>query len=215
MKRLVSILLASLLITACTIDPFTGEKKTSNTAKGAGIGAIAGAVIGAATSDDKGKGALRGALAGGLVGGGVGFYMDRQEAKLRQQLEGTGVRVQREGDKLRLIMPGNITFPTGQSAIASDFFPVLNSVSLVFKEFDKTNIAITGHTDSTGSAQTNQRLSEERAASVRAYFVNQGVVPGRIQAIGYGPRFPIASNGSPEGRSANRRVEIELQALQQ
>lgn len=205
-----------LAITACTTtDPYTGEQKTSNTAKGAGIGALSGAVIGAATAskDDRKKGALTGALVGGAVGGGVGYYMDQQEAKLRQQLQGTGVQVRREGDNLLLIMPGNITFATGKADINTNFYGVLDSVSLVLKEFNKTSIKISGHTDSTGNSDLNQTLSEDRAESVGSYLKSRGVAAGRIQTAGYGKRRPIASNDTAAGREQNRRVELELLPL--
>ena len=195
-----------------TLDPYTGETKTSNTAKGAGIGAVAGAILGAATSSkkDRKKGALTGALIGGAIGGGVGNYMDRQEAALRQRLEGTGVRVQREGDNLRLIMPGNITFDTNQSAVKSSFYPTLNSVTLVLKEFAQTSIQVSGHTDSTGSASLNQQLSQSRANSVSQYLASQGINAGRIQAVGYSFQYPVASNDTAQGRAQNRRVEINI-----
>lgn len=206
-------LCAVLTMVACTTtDPYSGEEKTSNTAKGAGIGAVAGAVVGAASASksDRKKGAITGALAGGAIGGGVGAYMDRQEAKLRDELQGSGVQVRREGDKLYLIMPGNITFATGRYEIKSQFYSVLDSVSKVLKEFDQTAIKVSGHTDSTGSDQLNQTLSEQRAESVRQYLIRQDVASGRIQAIGYGPRYPVASNSTAEGREQNRRVELEL-----
>ena len=216
MKRLLA-LCAILTLAACsTTDPYSGERKTSNTAKGAGIGAVAGAVIGAASASksDRGKGALTGALAGGAIGGGIGNYMDRQEAKLREELQGSGVQVRREGDRLYLIMPGNITFATGRYEIRSDFYSVLDSVSKVLAEFDQTAIKVSGHTDSTGGDQLNQTLSEQRAASVRDYLIRRNVAAGRIQAYGYGPRYPVASNSTAEGRQANRRVELELLPLQ-
>ncbi|MGD8174651.1 OmpA family protein [Marinimicrobium sp. ARAG 43.8] len=216
MKRLLA-LCAILTLAACsTTDPYTGERKASNTAKGAGIGAVAGAVIGAASASksDRGKGALTGALAGGAIGGGIGNYMDRQEAKLREELQGSGVQVRREGDRLYLIMPGNITFATGRYEIRSDFYSVLDSVSKVLAEFDQTAIKVSGHTDSTGGDQLNQTLSEQRAASVRDYLIRRNVAAGRIQAYGYGPRYPVASNSTAEGRQANRRVELELLPLQ-
>lgn len=217
MKRLLA-MCAVLAIAACsTTDPYTGEKKTSNTAKGAGIGAVAGAVIGAASASksDREKGALTGAAAGAAIGGGVGNYMDRQEAKLRDELQGSGVQVRREGDRLYLIMPGNITFATGRYEIRSEFYSVLDSVSKVLKEFDKTAIKVSGHTDSTGSDELNQRLSEQRAESVRQYLIRREVASGRIQAQGYGSRYPVASNSTDQGRQANRRVELELLPMQQ
>jgi outer membrane protein OmpA-like peptidoglycan-associated protein len=199
-----------------SIDPYTGQQKTSNTAKGAGIGALTGALIGVATAsdEDRKKGALTGALAGGAIGGGAGYYMDRQEAALRARLEGTGVRVSRQGDNIQLIMPGNITFASGDSSIRGGFYETLNSVVLVLNEFNKTAIKISGHTDSTGSSDFNQSLSEGRAMSVKQYLLTQGVASGRVHSTGYGFRYPIASNDSAAGRQANRRVELELQPLQ-
>lgn len=213
MKYIIALFLAAGLIGCTTIDPYTGEQKASNTAKGAGIGALAGAVLGAATGDnakDRRERALKGAAIGGAVGGGVGVYMDRQEAKLRQELQGTGVQVRRDGDNLYLIMPGNITFASNSADIRSDFYPVLNSVAKVLVEFNKTSIRATGHTDSTGSDSINQPLSERRADSVAGYLRSQKVASNRIQAYGYGSRYPVASNDTPSGREQNRRVELEL-----
>jgi len=206
-----------LFVCSCTsIDPYTGEEKSSNTAKGAGFGALAGAVIAAATTDDKNKdrAMLRGAAAGAAVGGGIGYYMDKQEAKLRNELRGTGVQVRREGNDLHLIMPGNITFQTSKYEIKSEFYSVLNSVAKVLAEFNKTVIKVEGHTDSTGSDRLNQTLSENRAESVKVYLGQRGVARGRIHSNGYGPRRPIATNSTTAGRQANRRVELKLEPIE-
>lgn len=213
-QAVISVILAGALTGCATTDPYTGEQKTSNAAKGAGIGAVAGAVIGAAANhDDRGKGAAVGAVSGAAIGGGIGYYMDRQEAALRERLAGSGVQVQRVGDELKLIMPGNITFDSGRAELKSQFYATLDSVALVLKEFDQTRIDISGHTDSTGGNELNQRLSEGRAASVSSYLGSQGVASGRLYSTGYGPRYPVADNGNVEGRAQNRRVELEIRAL--
>jgi outer membrane protein OmpA-like peptidoglycan-associated protein len=207
------IVLAGFLSSSCqTTNAYTGQQQTSSTAKGAGVGAIAGALIGALAGGSR-ESALIGAGVGALAGGAVGKYMDAEEAKLRQQLQGTGVSVTRSGDNLILNMPGNVTFATNQSDVKSQFYPVLNSVSLVLKEYEKTLIDVVGFTDSTGTMELNMQLSQARAASVGQYLQTQGVMPARIQTQGMGPQFPIASNATADGRQENRRVELVLRPL--
>ena len=199
-----------------TTDAYTGEKKVNNTTKGAGIGAAAGAVLGALTGDnskERRERALIGAGVGALTGAGVGAYMDKQEAKLRAQLQGTGVSVTRSGDNLILNMPGNVTFKTASADLNSNFYKVLDSVALVLKEFDKTLIDVEGHTDSDGSDDYNQQLSMQRATSVGAYLQSHGVNSQRVVALGAGETRPIANNGTAEGKQQNRRVELKLQPI--
>jgi outer membrane protein OmpA-like peptidoglycan-associated protein len=207
----------ALVATGCqTIDPYSGEERVSKTSKGAAIGAAAGAVIGAISGDDsqeRKKRILIGAGVGALAGGGVGVYMDRQEAKLREELAGTGVSVTRVGDDIVLNMPGNITFPTTQAAINAEFYPVLDSVAVVVKEYQKTLIEIVGHTDITGTDAINLPLSERRASSVGNYLQSQDVLTQRISTYGAGSRYPVASNDTASGRALNRRVEIALLPL--
>jgi len=216
-KKLLSTLVIAGALTGCqTLDPYTQQSKTSNATKGAGIGAVAGAVLGAAVSKgNRAEGALIGAAVGGAVGGGVGYYMDQQEMLLRQELEGTGVRVERVGDEIRLVMPGNITFATDSDRIAGNFYPVLDSVGKVLVKFDKTAINVDGYTDATGSFEYNQMLSERRAQSVSNYLMQIGIDRLRVSSRGFGERNPIASNDTAGGRAANRRVEIWIRGTQQ
>jgi len=216
LSKLLITLISAAMISACaTRDAYTGEEKTSNATIGSIVGAIGGAAIGAATSSkgDRKKGILIGAAGGALAGGGAGYYMDKQEEKLRMQLESTGVRIQRNGDEIILVMPGNITFQTGKSAVRGSFGDVLDSIAIVLKEFDKTAIEITGHTDSTGSASFNQTLSEQRADAVKSQLLQRSVASGRIHSKGLGFRYPVASNDTSSGRQANRRVEMKLLPL--
>jgi outer membrane protein OmpA-like peptidoglycan-associated protein len=202
---------------ACTtLDPYTREEKTSHAQREAVIGAAAGAAVGLITGDssmERKKRALVGAGLGALAGAGVGTYQDRQEAALRKELEATGVSVTRSGDNITLNMPGNITFATDSADLNAAFFDVLNSVGKVVNEFGQTVIEIAGHTDSTGSDQYNQQLSERRANAVAAYLKTREVRADRIITVGAGETHPIASNDTPDGRQRNRRVELTLVPL--
>jgi len=209
--------IVAFLATACTtLDPYTREEQTSRAQRGAVIGAVSGAVAGLITGDgsmERKKRALVGAGLGALAGGAVGYYQDRQEARLRAELEGTGVSVTRVGDNITLNMPGNITFDTDSAGLNANFFVVLDSVSLVVTEFQQTVIEVAGHTDSTGSESYNQALSVQRAVSVAAYLTNRGVFAERIIEVGMGEIRPIASNDTLAGRQLNRRVELTLVPL--
>jgi len=216
-KLIIAISVASVLaLSGCeTFDAYTGESKTSNTAKGAGIGAGIGAALAYVNNRDKSsadrkEAMLKGAGIGAIAGGGVGYYMDTQEAELRKQLRSTGVSVERDGDNINLIMPSNITFASGGYTLSNSFFEVMDSVVLVVQEFEKTIIVSAGHTDSQGSDESNQLLSERRANAVAGYLLQKGVVEARIETIGFGEKQPLADNGTSEGRALNRRVEISL-----
>lgn len=210
-KIILSLAVLSLAVCSCTTDPYTGEKKVSNSALYSGGGALAGALVGQLAGGNT-KATLIGAAVGAAAGGGLGYYLDNQESKLRAELKGTGVSVKREGGIIKLVMPGNITFASSDSKIQSSFYAVLNSVSKVFKEYKKTNITITGYTDSTGNEPSNKELSLSRAKSVADYFVGQEIAAKRIKVFGLGSANPVASNASSDGRSKNRRVEIEITA---
>ena len=216
-KLILALATATIFVSGCTtLDPYTREEKTSQTTKGALIGAGIGAVVGLISGDDaveRRQRALIGAGIGALAGGAVGAYQDRQEAALRAELEGSGVSVARTGPNgqyITLNMPGNITFATDSSDLSPAFFDVLNSVGKVLEEFDQTVVEVAGHTDSTGTDAYNQSLSERRAASVARYLQAQGVMPQRLITVGMGEARPVADNGTEAGRAANRRVEITM-----
>jgi outer membrane protein OmpA-like peptidoglycan-associated protein len=216
MKKVITAASAILLLQACTtFDPYTGESKTTKTAIGAATGAGLAAVV--AYIDNKGKDSktrnrriLAAATGGAAIGGGIGYYMDAQEAKLRKQLRNSGVSIQRDGDKINLVMPGNITFSTNSSSINTNFTGVLNSVALVLEEYNKTLVVVSGHTDSRGSVQYNQKLSEGRGGSVANYLRGQKIISDRLEIIGFGEAQPVANNETVKGRELNRRVEITL-----
>ena len=198
---------AMTTLAACTTNPYTGEQQAS---KAATYGAGAAAVCGLIGAIDSGQHARNAALGCGIVGAGVGAYMDVQEAKLREELQGTGVQVVREGDNIRLIMPVHITFETDSYNLKGSFYPALNSVGQVLAKYADTTLRVTGHTDNTGSRQYNQSLSERRAGSVADYLVTRQVARERMLVVGAGFDQPIADNSSAQGRAKNRRVELYI-----
>jgi outer membrane protein OmpA-like peptidoglycan-associated protein len=207
----------AVALSACTtLDPYTREERPARAQRQAVIGAAAGAVAGLITGDssmERKKRALVGAGLGAIAGAGVGTYMDRQEAKLRAELERTGVSVTRIGDNITLNMPGNVTFETNSSNLNANFFEVLNSVGLVVNEYNQTVIEVAGHTDSVGSDADNQSLSDRRASAVASYLGTRNVRTDRIITVGEGERRPVATNDTEAGRQQNRRVELTLVPL--
>ena len=214
-RLLIAASTAVLLAGCASQNPYDNQPPSSNkTATYGGLGALAGAAAGALINhDNRGKGALIGAAIGGASGAGYGYYADKQEAELRQSMQGTGVEVQRQGDQIKLIMPGNITFATDSSEIVSNFYAPLNNLASSFKQFNQNSIEIVGFTDSTGSRQHNMDLSQRRAQSVANYLTAQGVDGSRLSTRGAGPDQPIASNATADGRAQNRRVEVNLRPL--
>jgi len=210
-KIAMSLLVASTLLAGCVTDPDTGNRRLSK----AGIGAIAGTALGAGAGALVGgrnnrTEAIVGAGIGALAGAAIGGYMDKQEAKLREQTAGTGVEVERQGDELLLNMPAGITFATNSYDIQPQFRTTLDKVAATLAEYNRTYVDVYGHTDSTGSDAINEPLSRNRAEAVSNYLSTHGVAAARIGTQGFGSRQPVASNATPEGRQANRRVEIKL-----
>jgi outer membrane protein OmpA-like peptidoglycan-associated protein len=202
---------ATLATSACSTDPYTGQRTISRTAIGAGVGLLGGYLAGdvvGGRSDRRAK--IIGAGVGALAGGAVGAYMDRQEADLRRQTVGTGVEVIRNGDDLVLRMPSSITFAVGSYAIQPQFQSTLREVAQTLSGYNQTYVDVLGHTDSTGSDASNQTLSVNRAQAVATYLTSRGVASARIGVRGYGESAPIASNDTEEGRAQNRRVEIKV-----
>ncbi len=213
-KIILAMTVMTVFVSGCkTLDAYTREEQTSSATKGALIGAAAGVVVGLISGDDaveRRQHALIGAGIGALAGGSIGYYMDKQEAELRAELEGTGVSVARNGDNITLNMPGSVTFATNSSDLSPAFFSVLNSVGKVLAEYEQTVVEVAGHTDSTGRESYNQGLSERRATSVSSYLSAQGVISQRLITLGMGEVRPVADNSSASGRQSNRRVEITM-----
>ncbi|WP_338064995.1 OmpA family protein [Thermomonas alba] len=210
------ICLVAFVSGCASYDTQGGYDDHARAKKGALIGAAIGAAAGLLSGQDaveRRQQAMIGAGIGALAGAAVGNYQDRQEAQLRRETAGTGIGVTRDGDVIKLNLPDGVTFDFNRSDIKPQFYPPLSAIANTLREYDKTIIEVSGHTDNIGSDAVNQRISEQRANAVASYLIAQGVQPQRLEVIGFGKRFPIASNDTEQGRALNRRVEIRILPL--
>ena len=216
-RALAAFCASSLVATAaCTTDPETGQRRISKAAIGGIGGALGGYLLGDVVGGRRDRTEkILGAGIGGIAGAGIGAYMDRQEAELRRRTAGTDVQVTRQGDDLILNIPSGITFAYDSAEVQPQFRGTLDQVAGTLAQYNQTYIDVYGHTDSTGSDQYNQDLSERRARAVADYLAGRGVQPARIGTRGYGETQPVASNDTPDGQAQNRRVEIKIVPVSQ
>jgi outer membrane protein OmpA-like peptidoglycan-associated protein len=174
-----------------------------DTAIGAGVGAAAGAGIGALVGGK--KGALIGLGVGALAGGSVGLYLDKQRKELEKVAE-----VKKTENGLLVQMKNDILFDTGSDGVKADGVTELGKVGDILAKYGDDRVQVAGHTDSSGDAKKNQALSERRANAVKTVLVSRGVKEEQISVVGYGETKPVADNGTADGRSKNRRVELHI-----
>ncbi len=217
MKRIfiqtkVMLLAAIFILASCE-----SVKNANNTQKGAAAGAAAGAIIGGILGNNVGSknnaalGAILGAAVGGVAGGVIGNKMDKQARDISNTLP--GAKVERVGEGIRLVLDENaINFEFGKSSLTVKAKENLDKLVAVFKEYPDTNLSVVGHTDSVGSDAINDKLSLQRATSVRDYLIANGIDAARLSTDGKGKKEPIADNATDEGRAANRRVEFAITA---
>ena len=212
MKKLFVLFLAVLLLASCAPPQNNQEKGTRVGALGgAAAGALLGQAIGGNTTGTL-IGAGVGAVAGGVIGNQVGKSMDEQEAAMRRELAAVeAANIQRNADVLAVTFRSDYLFDVGSANLNAGSFNEISRVSRVLNQYPDTSIQVAGHTDSTGSEQFNQTLSEQRASNVKNALVGQGVDPNRISTIGFGESAPVADNSTESGRQMNRRVVITIQ----
>ena len=217
LRKMTAVAIAGAMVTtaACTTNPETGNQRVSRTAIGAVAGAVGGYLLGDLVGGHNDRTEqIIGAGIGAIAGGAVGAYMDRQEADLRRQTAGTGVDVIRQGDDLILRMPSGITFAYDRYDIQPQFQTTLDQVAQTLSSYNQTYIDVLGHTDSTGTAEYNQQLSERRAQAVADYLSMRGVARARMGIRGYGETMLLYNPDDTEAkRAANRRVEIKVVPL--
>ena len=207
------LMLIATFMLACATNNSGTTDPNKKTKRGAAIGAVIGGVAGAVIGNQSGSnrtGAVIGAATGAAVGAAVGRRMDKQEQELRQ-IEGVEVTRPSEGE-IAVRLTNDILFDTDSSALRSASRTTLNDLAQNFRQYPDNRIAVEGHTDSTGSQDYNQKLSERRASSVADYLIDQGVAASAITVYGFGEMQPKSSNDTAEGRQLNRRVEIHITA---
>ena len=195
---------AGLILTGCN---------ASKSTKGAGIGAVAGGALGALVGsqlDNTAAGAIIGATVGGTAGAIIGKKMDQQAEELEADLDGADI--ERVGEGIKVTFDSGLLFDVGSSTLSAAAKNDLANMAETLKKYEDTDILIEGHTDSSGSEDFNQKLSEERAASVSTYLQSLGVAAPRVQTKGYGELSPVADNETTEGQKKNRRVEVAIMA---
>jgi len=207
--------LSLLTATACVTDPNTGERKASRTAIGAGGGALAGFLVGSIIGGSTAR--IVGAGIGGIAGAAIGSTMDKQIRELKQSTAGSGVDITEtdDGQAILVNLPDGVTFDVDSSTLKPQFRMTLDEITNSLKQYPNSLVDVYGHTDSTGSEQYNQALSERRASTVANYLIMNGVSGARVRSKGFGETMPIASNDTAEGRSRNRRVEIKIVPISQ
>lgn len=187
--------------------------KTSKTVKGAAIGGAVGGVAGGALGKKSGNavpGIILGAAIGGTAGALIGRYMDRQAEEIRDDLK--GARVERVGEGILVTFDSGLLFDVNSYQLRSATKANLDELAGVLQKYDDTEVLVAGHTDSSGSDDYNQTLSEKRAGAVRGYLASKGVPPSRLTTQGYGESEPLATNDNESGRQQNRRVEVAIYA---
>ena len=216
-KRILTASVAAVALlgtTACVTDPNTGERKISRTAIGGVGGALGGYLLGGLIGGNTAR--IAGAVAGGAIGGYVGYRMDEQIRELEEATAGSGVDVSEiPGENAFLVNLPDVTFATGSSVISPSFQATLNQVADSLVRYPNSLIDVYGHTDTTGSTATNQRLSEERARAVTNYLVSRGVAASRVRWQGFGETQLKVQTGDNVNEPLNRRVEIKVVPLTQ
>jgi len=213
LKR-IGVISISLLLVLSLGNSCKAIDNANNKQKGAVIGTTGGAILGAIIGGAAGNPAL-GAVIGGVVGGGAGVLIGNKMDKQAQQIEEEipGAKVERIDDGIVITFDENsgVYFDTEKYNINSDSRAILDKLAKILIEYSDTNVIVVGHTDSSGPAEYNMKLSENRANSVTNFFANEkGITKSRFTTSWYGEEQPIASNETAEGKAQNRRVNLAI-----
>jgi outer membrane protein OmpA-like peptidoglycan-associated protein len=209
--------IALLGTSACVTDPNTGEKKVSRTAIGAALGGTLGYLLGGAIGGNTAR--IIGAGIGGSAGAVIGKQFDDQIKELDESVSGAGVDVEEVGDQDAILvrLPDGVTFASGSASINPGFYTTLDAVADSLLKYPNSLVDVYGFTDTTGSPELNQRLSEQRAQAVADYLAARGVARSRLATQGFGERYEYLRVKTADGvaEPLNRRVEIKIIPISQ
>ena len=211
MQKVLNITVSLILVCSVLLMGCGASKTVKSGAIGAGAGAVLSGLIGKAAGNTA-VGAIIGAAVGGTAGALIGRSMDKQAEEMKRDL--AGAKVERVGEGIKITFDSGILFETAQATLQPAAKTNVENLATILNKYPDTNILIEGHTDSDGGTEYNQKLSEDRSASVTNYLLGRGVAQARVTKIGYGETQPIASNDTADGKRQNRRVEIAIFANQ-
>ena len=199
----VVVVVAAIALSSCA----TLSKKSEGAMIGAGVGGAVGAVVGNQTGSTA-RGAIVGAVVGGAAGAIIGHQMDQQAKELKQNI--AGATVERVGEGIQVTFASGLLYDIDSDHVRPEAASNLRNLAASLEKHPNTDLLIVGHTDSTGTSEYNQGLSERRARSTSAYLTAQGVRASRLRTSGRGEAEPVAANATEAGRQLNRRVEVAI-----
>ena len=202
---LIIILGAALILSGCA--------SMNRTQKGAAVGTATGGAMGAVIGRASGNtalGAIIGAAVGGATGAVIGHQMDKQAEEIKNTVP--DAKVERVGEGIVVEFSSKVLFAYDKSNLSDEAKTSLDKLVKVLNSYPDTDIELQGHTDSKGTEEYNQALSERRANAVSGYLVGKGINNSRLTIKGFGETMPKYTNDTADGRTQNRRVEFLITA---
>ena len=203
----------SLIMILSTALILSGCASMNRTQKGAVVGTATGGAMGAVIGRASGNtalGAIIGAAVGGATGAVIGHQMDKQAEEIKNTVP--DAKVERVGEGIVVEFSSKVLFAYDKSNLSNAAKTSLDKLVKVLNSYPDTDIELQGHTDSKGTEEYNQSLSERRANAVSVYLVSEGIAKSRLTIKGFGETAPKYSNDTADGRTQNRRVEFLITA---
>jgi outer membrane protein OmpA-like peptidoglycan-associated protein len=199
------LMIIALLLAGCA--SFNRGEEEKGTVTAAAVRDVTGGVVGHESGSTT-RGAIIGAVIGGVAGSIIGRQMDQQAKEIKQRV--AGATVERVGEGIQVTFASELLYDLDADQLRPEVEQNLRNLATTFDRYRDTDLLIVGHTDSVGSNNYNQALSERRARSVSDFLVRQGVLVGRLHSAGRGETESLDSNVTNGGRHASQRVEVAI-----